>query len=268
MLIAALLWLHVGLANAQSGAELYTSSFALSGISEIEVHHGMQVTVTQSDHQRVRATGTRAMLAEIDARVENSRLILASKTREPLPVAFEISVSQLEELLLDDVRVAEIGQFTTESLNFLVSGAGQFNLSEVRAQTLSVTLDGAGKITGDAWIAEQLSVRVAGSGAVDVKRVEAQSLESSISGSAQVRLANQGLLESANVHLAGTGIFNAGELLTREAVIAIAGSANALVNVEELLDVNTAGSGIVTYIGTPIIKAGIFGSGLVQQAFE
>ncbi|WP_317931408.1 GIN domain-containing protein [Halioxenophilus sp. WMMB6] len=249
-----------------AGSELYTKAFTLTGVTELEVNHGFRVVVSQGSAEFVRAIGSRDALAHIVATVEEGRLQLGADTEDPLPVTFEVQLNTLERLALNGVLFAELGPFAGERLRLQMHGTGELAISELAVRALEVSLDGSGSVNSGKIIADQVQLKLSGTGLFAVEELEAKALVLGISGSAGVHIAASSHIDTSDIQLAGSGNFSAANTITRQAEVAIAGSANALLHVTEWLDVNTAGSGTVTYYGNPSINAGIFGTGWVRRA--
>ncbi len=253
-------------ANA-SESNLYSKSFQLSGIRELEISQGYQVKVIQGNHEYVRATGPQEVLSLISAEYTEGKLSISSQTGGLLPVTIEVGAKSLKRLTFESVSYAEVEELTGESLKISRSGDGQLHLGNIRSNSLKLVSQGSGQIHGDTLISENLSLTLSGTGQINVHSIQANHLQSSISGSAGVYIDKVGEVDTSAIQLSGSGLFDAANVIIHEAEIAIAGSANALVNVMENLDVNTSGSGTVTYYGNPNINTGIFGTGFVRKAF-
>lgn len=252
--------------STHADTELYSKTIPVSGVTELELHQGFNVIISQGEEEYVRAIAHPDALANIVAELNGNRLFLAADTSSSLPVQLEIQLRHFQKITLADINHAAIDRLAVDRLSLSAQGPGTIELSHVEAQELAVTFSGSGAITSDSVTAGQVQFRLSGSGEIAVDRLTAGELELDLSGSAGVHLVSSGSVDSSSIHLSGTGIFNAANTVTRQAEIDIAGSASALVNVTESLDVSTSGSGTVTYYGNPDLDAGIFGSGLVEQA--
>ncbi|WP_345419494.1 GIN domain-containing protein [Halioxenophilus aromaticivorans] len=265
-LCAGLLLVVIRAPMIQAEDELYSKTIPVSGVTELEVHQGFRVVISQGEEEYVRAVAHPDALSHIVAELTDNRLRLGSSTNAPLPVLFEIQLRNINRISLMDVAEANIDRLDVDDLRLSAQGAGEIALGVIHAQQLDLTFIGTGAIASRSVDARQAQFRLAGSGSISVDNLTVGELELDLSSSAGVHLVSSGSIDSSSIHLSGTGIFNAANTVTRQAEIDIAGSASALVNVTESLDVSTSGSGTVTYYGNPNLDTGIFGSGLVEQA--
>ena len=265
-LCAGLLIVAVLAVPSRAESELYSKKIPVSGVTELEVHQGFRVVVSQGEDEFVRAVAHPDALAHIVAELSDNRLRLGSDTQSPLPVLFEIQLRNITKITLMDVSEASIDRLDVDDLRLSARGAGEIQLGAIEARELDLRFSGTGAIYGMSVNAQQAQMSLAGSGSISVDNLTVGELELDLSGSAGVHLVSSGVIDSSSIHLSGTGIFNAANTVTRQAEIDIAGSASALVHVTESLDVSTSGSGTVTYYGNPNLDTGIFGSGLVEQA--
>ncbi|WP_460100539.1 GIN domain-containing protein [Sessilibacter sp. MAH4] len=242
-------------------------TFNLSEVHQIDVSDFYQVTLIQGDKEYVTATGPSQALANIDGQFQGNVLSLGSKTDALLPISLEIGIKNLEKLVLENVLETKIESLNADKLSLASVGTGLLSLGKISAQKLKITSHGTGEIWGELLTSTDVNLTVSGSGNVNIFELKANHLRTNISGSAGVHIDHVGEVETSAISLSGSGLFDAANLIMHQAEIAIAGSANALVNVLENLDVSTSGSGTVTYYGNPNIDSGIFGTGLVRRAF-
>lgn len=247
-------------------AELFSKTIAIEGVTELEVRQGFRVEIRQSEHEYVRATAHPEALAHIVAEQRQNRLVLGSATESPLPVLFEIQLRDVSAIRLIGVNEASIEPLDIETLSLSARSSGHIELAGIDARQLDLTFSGSGVISSHSLVADMAELKLSGSGSISVDQLTVGDLQLDLSGSAGVHFVSSGMIDSSSIHLAGTGIYRAANTITRQAEIDIAGSASALVNVTESLDVSTSGSGTVTYYGNPDLDTGIFGTGLVEQA--
>ncbi len=267
LFIASFIGALLSLSASAEESSLYSRTYTLSGIEELKISQGYDVKVIQGDKEFVRASGPQDVLSQIFAEFHEGRLSIHSQTGALLPVAIEVGVQSLEKVVFENVSFAQIDQLSGKSLKISRSGDGKLYLGDIRSNSLKIVSQGTGEILGDTLMSDDLSLTISGTGQINVHSIQANHLHSSISGSAGVYIDKVGEVDTSAIQLSGSGLFDAANVIIHEAEIAIAGSANALVNVLENLDVNTSGSGTVTYYGNPDINTGIFGTGLVRKAF-
>jgi hypothetical protein len=106
-------------------------------------------------------------------------------------------------------------------------------------------------------------VIVAGSGTVTVTGIDSDVFRAVISGSGTIDVSGScGVLD---VTVAGSGDFDGAGLACATGTVSVPGSADVVVDVSDELDVTVAGSGDVNYIGDPVVRSRITGSGSVSE---
>jgi hypothetical protein len=121
------------------------------------------------------------------------------------------------------------------------SGAGLFEIDELDADRLEVTLSGAGDIRIDSLTATDLVVTVSGAGNIEVA----------------------GQVKTQEVNLKALGNYNASDLESQAATVRISGAGSASIWVHDTLDVTISGAGNVDYYGSPEVSKNISGVGKV-----
>jgi hypothetical protein len=92
-------------------------------------------------------------------------------------------------------------------------------------------------------------VRLSGSGAIRVDGHELDLLSVTLPGTGAIRAA--GTVTSLDVDLTGTGEADLGELVARNAAVALSGAGTVLVHVTGTLEAHVSGTGSVVYTGDP-----------------
>lgn len=135
----------------------------------------------------------------------------------------------------------------------------------LNAQNLeSLQLSGSGNITTfGIQKSDNLNLSIKGSG--DIKsNVHVRNLETSIQGSGDITLS--GKTDKLKAINKGSGDLLAFDLMAKDVEISKAGSGNTKVNCTGNLNINSAGSGDVHYLGNPtLINSNIRGSGNVKK---
>jgi hypothetical protein len=124
-------------------------------------------------------------------------------------------------------------------------------------------VSGSGRIEAASLQGERLRFVVSGSYKLLVNELAATSLETRVSGSGEFGLT--GRVTAQDIHISGSGKYEAEKLESQDAEISISGSAKVVVKVERLLDVFISGSADVSYIGAPKVSQRISGSGRIHQ---
>lgn len=127
----------------------------------------------------------------------------------------------------------------------------------------ALQLDGGGKIFGEGKItAKNVDLAIIGSGTIHL-HIECEHLQSSISGMGQYSL--RGEVESQNVKIHGKGVYDALDLISKNAELKIQGVGEATVNVADRLNVQIIGSGKVQYLGSPALIQSVMGTGSIEE---
>jgi hypothetical protein len=106
-------------------------------------------------------------------------------------------------------------------------------------------------------------VAISGSGSVRASGIDTDKLTAEISGSGSADLA--GRADVLALSVSGSGSYDAGDLRSKTARIAISGSGDAFVNASERVDATISGSGSVRYAGNPSVSQHVSGSGSIAR---
>jgi len=110
-----------------------------------------------------------------------------------------------------------------------------------------------------------LDLNVSGSGNIDLEELKADRIKTNISGSGNVLLKGEKPASEFTGLIAGSGNIKAEELEAREVKVTIAGSGNCSITSNGHVNVRIAGSGNLYYAGNPDIDTSIAGSGSVKE---
>jgi len=125
------------------------------------------------------------------------------------------------------------------------------------ADLRAIVSRGAGHITSRGLHAENLLLHGSGSGSFDLQGLEAQHLE--VRGQGATRFALTGQVGSHVINLRGSGAYQAGELISDQIHIDVAGVSDVRLWADELLDVVVAGSARIRYAGSPRVEQQVSG---------
>jgi Putative auto-transporter adhesin, head GIN domain len=128
-------------------------------------------------------------------------------------------------------------------------------------QVSGLRLSGSGEIEVNSCTASDLTVGLDGSGRVRVDGVDATRVDAEIGGSGTIRVS--GTSTQVGVSVAGSGIFDGGELQAQQVEAMIPGSGQIVVWATGTLRAGISGSGSVLYRGRPAVTQDISGSGAV-----
>jgi hypothetical protein len=127
----------------------------------------------------------------------------------------------------------------------------------------SISVSGSGDVAfADGFKAPGLRLRVRGSGEI-LGSVDVKKLNSKLSGSGSIKLS--GNAEISKVHIAGSGHFEGGSLVTINSAAHVSGSGNAKVNASDKVDAAVRGSGVISYTNAKTINISKSGSGEVSR---
>jgi hypothetical protein len=123
----------------------------------------------------------------------------------------------------------------------------------------------AGTIRIKAGALDVPSLRLAGSGATTV-RIEKLTTDSlRIAGSGALKAELAGKARELTISLSGAGDVRAGELVTEDGKVSVAGAGSVVVNAEKTLRVSLSGAGTVEYYGNPELKQSVSGLGRIKR---
>ncbi|MBR8836951.1 MAG: DUF2807 domain-containing protein [Stigonema ocellatum SAG 48.90 = DSM 106950] len=140
--------------------------------------------------------------------------------------------------------------------------------SEVRDSRLILTTNAnciqpTSNITYRVTVKNLNAVEISGDVTVDLQNINTDLLDISADGTS--RFTASGKADQLKISASGTLIFNGENLSSTAAKADISGSARAVIQVNDTLDVNIQGVGSVDYIGNPTVTKNIQGIGSVRQ---
>lgn len=116
----------------------------------------------------------------------------------------------------------------------------------------SIDVSGSARVEGTDFSADTLHLSASGSASIAIGNLTATSLDVEGSGSAGFELG--GTADQQKVALGGSGVYAAGNLVSRVASVATDGAAQATVQVSESLNASAGGASSITYIGNPQVQ--------------
>jgi hypothetical protein len=126
-------------------------------------------------------------------------------------------------------------------------------------------IKGSGDMVIDRVQSEKFDASISGSGDLRVDQLQTGVFTASVAGSGDMTVA--GAAQRQVISVAGSGNVQAKRLSGKDVKVSIAGSGDVMVNAADSLDVTIAGSGDVSYLGSPPrISKSIAGSGEVVAA--
>jgi len=199
----------------------------VSSFTGISVGVAANVYVTTGESQKVVLEADEDILARIETKVKNDRLVIKSRNNNwwgnsRNKVSIYISVKEVDYL----------------------------------------SLGGSGKIFSENTInADRLTLSVSGSGDMQLD-INVRELDQGISGSGDIEL--KGKARNVETTVSGSGSLRAEELVADNYVVRISGSGKCRIHAEKEIDAKVSGSGSIYYKGDPNIRSNISGSGKIR----
>jgi len=225
----------VGLAAGPVAAErikgsgtLRTETRNVSGFHGIAVEVPADVTLRQGANEGLTLTTDDNIAPLVETVVENGALKIRWARRN-----LSLDIKRLE-IVIDAKTIDALA----------VRGSGELRAPSLKVATLNVAVDGSGEMKLDAIEATALKVAIHGDG----------------------ELTAAGRVDTLDVAIAGSGEIRAAKLQSRRAQLALNGSAQATVWAKDDLVATIAGSGEVSYYGSPRVTQTVAGSGRVAAA--
>lgn len=215
------------------GANAETEFRKVDSFSEIAIRIPAKVYVEQGSEQSIEVVAKSSTLEEIITEVKGRELIVRFAAKNYLWKSFTPGKIEIY------ITVPEID---------------------------ALSLSGSGDIINDGSIKSRiLDLSVSGSGDILLEDLKAERVKATISGSGDITLEGTEMADDLSVNISGSGDFKGIDFEVKDAIVKIIGSGNAFVNAEKHLEVRIAGSGDVTYKGSPLIDQGVVGSGKVKE---
>jgi hypothetical protein len=164
-----------------------------------------------------------------------------------------------------------------------LNGSGELDLSDVKQDTLRITMHGSGAVTASGEVHEA-SLEAAGSGHADLSRLVTQKTTANIHGSGDLKLTEikqdvlritmhgsgvvhgSGAAHEVSLESAGSGRADLGRLVTERASAQIHGSGDVDLAPRQDADISVSGSAVVRLHGAVArINSHVSGSGEIKQ---
>jgi len=224
-------------AQARGGVKVTGSGVAttetrnVTGFHSVVLGVGARVEVLQGDSESLSITGDDNIVPLVETLVENGTLKIRWKGNADISANYQSLAIVVSAKRIDALTVG---------------GSGRIHAARLQSPSLRATIGGSGEIALDALDTDAIHFTIGGSG----------------------RVTAAGRADTVEVAVAGSGELSAAKLESRRASIAVQGSAQADVWAKETLNATIAGSGAVTYRGSPQVHRTVVGSGTVRQARE
>ncbi len=220
--------------GAASAVELQQETRAVAGFHRIEIDGQARVTLVQGPTEDVTIEAAAAAMPRIHTDVRGGTLSVDVETSRSIWQWFSGRGAGPTPHLTIHLRDVD-----------RIEGAGTVTLDAGRLSSSDLHLDFAGACT------------------LRVRDLQATSLY--LDGSGAIKAEIGGKVARQKVDISGAGSYQAGELVSSDAVISVSGAGKALVNASNSLTVDISGAGKVEYLGDPKLKQSISGFGKVTR---
>lgn len=243
--------------NAEEGDSAATNATATSiqrsfgKFDRVGLAGPHRVRVVAGTVYAVRATGSAAVLDQLDFEVSGDELTIGDK-RSGDWAFWKRSRGDRATITVTMPVIAGAS----------LAGSGSMAIEAPSAKRFEAELAGSGTITSSAIKARQVEMSLAGSGKIRLGALSADKVEVEIFGSGAAQ--GQGTTRRASVEIAGSGNADLSKLVARELDVSIAGSGDVTAHASGKARVSIAGSGNVTVAGTRDCTVDSKGSGKVR----
>jgi len=129
----------------------------------------------------------------------------------------------------------------------------------------NLTLSGSGMLSALQPIeSDNIELKIDGSGYMALSSVISNKVSGAIDGSGNITVSD-GAADNEQLHINGSGLLDFVGINAQNADVSVNGSGAAKVNVQRMLHVLIAGSGLVYYTGTAQVNTDVSGSGKVVK---
>ncbi len=206
----------------------------VSDFTALSIEYPVDITIQQGESPALTITTDDNLLPQISTEVQGSTLVIENKIRE----------------WNQRVRPSETVQIT-------------LTVNDISR----VDFTSAGKLVVESYQGQDLQVTLSGAGEVQLHETELDTLNLILSGAGD--LSADGSVKDLSLRISGFGSFDGADLFVQNADVSISGAGDAMLRVEQALDVRISGAGSVRYYGQPeSVSKQISGAGNVSQIGE
>ena len=214
---------------------------SVESFDQIQFKDFGQLILTQGDQETLTVEADEELLPELITEVRNGKLILG-----------------LEKDWFS--RLGKVLSSVFSSTNHKVI----YTLTFVKLEAISIS--GQCHLECETLESDNLKLRVSGLGNLNFAHLDVNTLKVNISGRGEFSAA--GRADQQEIHISGSGEYQAPDLASQSLRVVISGQGNATVRVEESLDIKISGLGQVNYHGRPKIRQVISGLGKSKRLNE
>ncbi len=177
----------------------------VTGFTSISLEGSANVHVTLGNTESVVVSGEDNIVPLIETNVQNHQLIIKTKPlttyTNTKPIEVKVAMISLERVSLSGSGNIDVPELKADSFKANLSGSGNITVNGT-VNSLSFTLPGSGNIFGDQLKSKTATVVISGSGNVTVYASDA--LDAAISGSGDIRYSGSPANISKNVSGSGS----------------------------------------------------------------
>lgn len=236
------MWHHCFEGNGHTVAETRT----LTKFTRIQVNGDFKVLVDTGSTSVATVEADENLLDLIVTHVSGDKLIIETRDGDCLnpshPIEINVTTPSVNNIELNGSGNVYCYGLKSEDLILKLSGSGQIECTQVEAISARLELVGSGNIHCSAAL---------------------EDLHAEIEGSGEIRINGSALNSELRVN--GSGRQRASQFNTDVCVTYIVGSGIIDTDVNNSLDVTIMGSGIVNYLGNPVVTSYISGSGKIVK---
>ena len=225
----------------------------LSGFNRIQTYSSIDIYIKQGDKESVIVETNEEYQKQVLISVEDKQLIIKTKGNILNPDKFNVYITVKD---LSDIRssgsgdIESVGVLKFPSLNFKLNGSGDIEMN-IDTKSVSIEINGSGDVELEGKITD-LDLHVFGSGDVEIASMDYEKVILSISGSGDIKLLGSAKL--FNIDIVGSGDIDCASFKVKETNINSSGSGDISLYVEDILNLNLAGSGDFKLLGDPATK--------------
>jgi hypothetical protein len=182
---------------------LDTETRKLPAFEAVSLAYPADVVIKQGASNSIIITAEDNLLPQLTSEIEDGVLVIRNGERDwndrvhpSEKVEIVLTVKDLTRLTLPSAATVVVQGMETDSLEVIVSGAGDVDLEDMALKSLQVTLSGAGSISAQGT-ADELGVRISGFGDFKGADLQSQTAEVRISGAGDATLWVEQGLEAA-----------------------------------------------------------------------
>jgi hypothetical protein len=215
----------------EGSGNLATEKRDLTAFNKLAAHHGIQVQIEEGVGDSLRVETDDNLLPLVETKIDNETLHVqvkgSLKTRKPIRVT--VSAKQLSDISASSSARITGAQANDRNVYFRADSSGEVVIDEARGDRVDLAASSSGGVTAKSVACKKLSVMANSSG----------------------RVAASGNADEQQVDVSSSGMYNGGDLTTRQTNINCNSAGSATVQVTHELSGSASSAGSVLYSGNP-----------------